>query len=124
MKKVAYLILIFCFCLSEAKVILPYIEYVVNYEYISKELCVYINDPSTMCEGSCYLDQQIFEVQQSKDQKNRELPKEIEQRTLSMVELDYPEFNILNDQYSIHQYYFEFVSKESTSSPPTPPPQC
>lgn len=41
------------------KPIIPIIEYVVNYEYISKVLCVNKQTPIMGCNGKCYLMSQL-----------------------------------------------------------------
>lgn len=37
------------------KPVLPVIEYVVNYEYVSKVLCINKDKPKLQCNGKCYL---------------------------------------------------------------------
>jgi len=39
--------------------VLPFIEYSINKEYISKNLCVKKNTPGNCCQGKCYLLEQI-----------------------------------------------------------------
>ena len=41
------------------KPFLPIVEYVVNYEYISKVLCVNKETPIMGCDGKCYLMSQL-----------------------------------------------------------------
>ena len=43
------------------KPVFPYIEYAVNYEHISTELCVNKNNPEMECQGKCHLQKQIVE---------------------------------------------------------------
>jgi len=38
---------------------LPYIEYILNKEYIEKNLCVEKNNPENTCHGKCYLHEQL-----------------------------------------------------------------
>ena len=38
---------------------LPVIDYLVNYDKISKEYCVNIERPELLCNGVCYLKEQI-----------------------------------------------------------------
>ncbi|TRX04031.1 hypothetical protein FNW12_07070 [Flavobacterium gawalongense] len=38
-----------------AKPVLPVLEYVVNYEYISKVLCINKDKPKMQCNGKCHL---------------------------------------------------------------------
>ena len=39
--------------------VLPYVEYAVNKEYISKNLCANKDKPHNYCEGKCYLEKQL-----------------------------------------------------------------
>ncbi len=45
----------------------PIVEYIVNYEYISKVLCVNKETPIMGCNGKCYLMSQL--ANQSEDEK-------------------------------------------------------
>lgn len=49
------------------KPFLPLVEYVVNYEYISKVLCVNKETPIMGCDGKCYLISQL--ANSSEDEK-------------------------------------------------------
>ena len=52
------------------KGLFPYIEYELNYEYISEELCINLDDDLSACKGKCYLNSQIklFVGDQNSDQ--------------------------------------------------------
>jgi hypothetical protein len=39
--------------------VLPYIDYAINKDYISKNLCINKDIPGNCCHGKCYLDEQI-----------------------------------------------------------------
>ncbi len=41
------------------RIVFPLIEYTVNYNYITEELCVEKDNPDNNCHGSCYLSKQI-----------------------------------------------------------------
>lgn len=41
------------------KPVLPVFEYIVNYEYISKVLCVNKDKPKMQCNGKCHLMQEL-----------------------------------------------------------------
>ena len=41
------------------RAIIPYIEYSLNYQYISEELCLNLDDDLSSCAGSCYVNSQI-----------------------------------------------------------------
>lgn len=44
----------------------PFIDYALNYDYISKVLCINKDKPKTKCNGKCYLMQEL-EQQQKED---------------------------------------------------------
>lgn len=51
MKKIIFIIVLVLLI----KPILPVLEYVVNYEYISKVLCINKDRPQLQCNGKCHL---------------------------------------------------------------------
>ena len=51
------------------KLIFPVIDYVVNYNYISKVLCVNKDKPMLHCNGKCYLYKQLLKAQQESAEK-------------------------------------------------------
>ncbi|MDI6031864.1 hypothetical protein QLS91_02135 [Flavobacterium sp. LB2P84] len=51
MKKIIFIIVF----IMLVKPILPVLEYVVNYEYISKVLCINKDKPKMQCNGKCHL---------------------------------------------------------------------
>ena len=54
-KKILFLLALFMLL----KPVLPVIDYVVNYEYISKVLCVNKAKPKLQCNGKCHLMQEM-----------------------------------------------------------------
>ena len=44
----------------------PFIEYMINYDYISKVLCINKNKPELSCNGKCHL-MKILKKEQEKD---------------------------------------------------------
>ncbi|MGB1043087.1 MAG: hypothetical protein ACPGU6_06815 [Tenacibaculum sp.] len=58
--------------------IAPFVEYVINYDYISKVLCINKDKPELQCNGKCQLMQKL-EKQQDDDFKS-----------LRIVQEDYP----------------------------------
>nr|WP_314898124.1 hypothetical protein [uncultured Flavobacterium sp.] len=51
MKKIIFIIVL----IMLVKPVLPVLEYVVNYEYISKVLCINKDKPKMQCNGKCHL---------------------------------------------------------------------
>ncbi len=46
---------------------LPYFEYVINKEYIEKNLCVEKDNPDNDCHGKCYLHEQLNKQSETQD---------------------------------------------------------
>ena len=57
------------------RAIIPYIEYSINYLYISEELCINLDDDLSSCAGSCYVNSQI-KLLVGQDDSNQGLPLE------------------------------------------------
>ena len=51
MKKIIFIIVLILL----VKPVLPVLEYVINYEYISKVLCINKDKPKLQCNGKCHL---------------------------------------------------------------------
>jgi len=47
------------------KPVFPFIEYVVNYEYITKSLCVNKEKPQMQCNGKCHLMKELAKAAES-----------------------------------------------------------
>ena len=60
-KKIVFLLALFIL----VKPVLPVIDYVVNYEYISKELCVNKAKPKMKCNGKCHLMKELAKVSEN-----------------------------------------------------------
>lgn len=64
MKKIALIIVLFMFL----KPLFPVLEYAVNYEYISKVLCVNKAKPMMHCNGKCHLMKELAKAQETEKQ--------------------------------------------------------
>lgn len=120
--KVAITILII-FCFAEITPLLPYLEYCVNYDYISEVLCVEKDKPLSICNGKCYLSQQLKEAQETEEQDKKIVT--VEQEKIPMIvatrlSIKYL-FPIVN---SPQQYeYYRFSVKDLFALTPKPPPK-
>ncbi len=61
MKKILFLLALFMLL----KPALPVIDYVVNYEYITKVLCVNKAKPKLQCNGKCHLKKELAKTSES-----------------------------------------------------------
>jgi len=59
MIRVKAIILLLIFSLSLLKPFTPYLEYYLNYDYITEVLCINKNEPITVCDGKCFLADQL-----------------------------------------------------------------
>ena len=121
--KIAIGILI-VFCFAEIRPLLPYLDYFVNYEYISEVLCINKEKPMSTCNGNCYLSQQLKEAQQTEKQ-DKKIPT-VEQERIPMIvyNSELPKFLITVLEAKQYFQFYQFSIKDLSISPPTPPPKC
>ena len=121
--KIAIGILI-VFCFAEIRPLLPYLDYFVNYEYISEVLCINKEKPMSTCNGKCYLSQQLKEAQQTEKQ-DKKIPT-VEQERIPMIvyNSELPKFLITVSEAKKYFQFYQFLIKDLSISPPTPPPKC
>tara|TARA_B100001057_G_C22509899_1_gene817457 strand:+ start:395 stop:769 length:375 start_codon:yes stop_codon:yes gene_type:complete len=121
--KIAIGILII-FCFAEIRPLLPYVDYFVNYEYISKVLCINKDEPIPTCNGKCYLSQQLKEAQET-EKKDKGIPT-VEQERIPMIfyDYDFPKVVVVNSTSNKISNFYQFAIKELVNSQPTPPPKC
>ena len=112
------------FCFSEIRPALPFLEYFIDFEYISEVLCINKDKPMSTCNGKCYLTQQLKETQDSKN-KDKSIPTtKLERIPMIVCNHTFPKFVITDYSSQKQMPYYQFSIKESSFSPPTPPPKC
>lgn len=52
-----------------------YITFKINQDYIAQELCINLDKPEVMCQGKCFLDDQLAKVNTNQPTKNSTPPK-------------------------------------------------
>lgn len=106
------------------KPVLPVLEYVVNYEYISKVLCVNKDKPKMKCNGKCHLMQELA--------KSSESEKPISDKKITIQEFEilfFQEINSFKTQYVFYQdskqtnykysNLYSYLNSSSAFHPPT-----
>lgn len=120
MHKTIYILLFVFFF----KPIFPFLEYVLNYNYIVAELCENKSKPQLKCNGKCYLAKQLAknvstESDTSSDKKTNTLKNDIE------IFNEYEElafiFNGFLTQNSINDYYSNLYFHSNNSDLFRPP---
>ncbi|HSD13512.1 MAG TPA: hypothetical protein VLB74_02570 [Flavobacterium sp.] len=104
--KNAIVIVVFLFFL---KPVLPVVEYVLNYDYIVKELCENKAKPEMKCNGKCHLMKELAKVSEndnpaSKDKKTFHTEFEIlfleKSPSFEIVNLNTPVQEKINERYN------------------------
>ena len=67
MRVLVTLVFLGIYGLSLIKPYSPYIDYAINYQKISTELCENISKPELSCHGKCYLKKEVKKVSKSED---------------------------------------------------------
>lgn len=55
--------------------VIPYLEYLINYDYIKNELCENKDVPESNCNGMCHVKKQIKKIDNSDDKQDSPIPK-------------------------------------------------
>lgn len=120
MKKIIYLLALFIL----VKPVLPVIDYAVNYEYISKVLCVNKDKPKMHCNGKCHLMKELAKASEndkpiSSDKKNTSQESEIlffeKIKTFQLASICFDDCPKTNSDYSDLYYY---LNSDSVFRPP------
>ena len=122
MKQTLFIIIGILFLL---KPVIPLLEYMVNYDYIAKELCENKNKPELKCNGKCHLKKELAKISeeekpQSQDKKHQ--TSEIEILYFSKVADITFSLTFCFSQKSINSHYlnlYKGVCTNSTFHPPT-----
>lgn len=120
MKKITLIITFFILF----KPLFPIVEYVVNYEYVSKVLCVNKEKPELKCNGKCHLMKELAEVAENEKpiSDNKIVIKEIEvlfYQELKLIEfskLFVAKYLFLNANYS---NLYTYLNSCSVFHPPS-----
>jgi hypothetical protein len=81
----SFLTLGFLFFAIGAYLILPVVpifDYLINKDYIAKNLCVNKDKPKSCCKGKCYLVKQLKKTSQHSSEQKNEPPKRMQFREL------------------------------------------
>lgn len=66
MKVLTSILLIF---IISVRSFLPLLDYVINYDYISTQLCENRDKPELLCNGKCYVKKELTQNQSTKNQQ-------------------------------------------------------
>jgi len=102
--------------------LIPVLDYVVNYDYITQELCVNRYEPETLCNGVCYL---TNEISKSVDDNSQSQNKTISTKQLDVFYINSFEesqtenpIEIEKSGYFHYRDHYQFIFISSLLKPP------
>lgn len=99
----------------------PYIEYVINYDYISKVLCINQDKPEMKCDGKCHLKKQINKSAEESNDPQKTIIENRNDNFVFIIEQNFDLTKTISDQNS-----FNYISENYNQIfkiVPTPPPK-
>lgn len=121
MKKLAFLIIIVLFI----KPVFPVIDYAVNYDYISKVLCINKEKPAMHCNGKCHLMKELAKASETEKPISSDKKQNVnvlndlfveELDTFNLVVIDRKDKPSLNSKYT---NLYSHLDSYSIFHPPT-----
>lgn len=99
--------------------IAPFVEYAINYDYISKVLCINKDKPELACNGKCHVMQEL-EKQQQQDFNSLQIS--MEEYPIGFVELlSIPKiqlFNVKKERPTFYHQNYHYLAGSSVFHPP------
>ncbi len=120
MKKILFLLAL----IMLLKPVLPVIDYVVNYEYISKVLCINKAKPKLQCNGKCHLMKELAKTSETEtpiSSNKKTVSRELEVlffeeiNSFKITSIFFDKKQIVNNNYSDLYYY---LNSDSVFRPP------
>jgi hypothetical protein len=107
------------------KPVLPVIDYVINYDYISTKLCENIDKPVLKCNGKCHLGTQLSKTSNKSDDESSEPLRVIFESFLPVFistsqEVKFNSFidEIYNKDSFCYANSYRFLHEHKTDKPP------
>lgn len=117
--------MLLAFCSTELSHFFPFVEYYINFDYITEVLCINKDKPQTSCQGTCYLKDQIQETQQkSPNNQNKSVNEWTKTNLLFFEHHGFENKNTLLTNHSKQNIAYLFSIQENSETPPIPPPRA
>jgi len=81
---------------------IPVIDYMVNKDYIAKNLCINKNKPKSCCKGKCHMIKQLQKVNQNQEKDSKDTSKRVQVKEPDEFILNSPSYfysEIIRTQY-------------------------
>ncbi len=123
MKQLGSLLLLSFFCFSILRPLTPYLDYYLNYNYISNVLCINKDEPELQCNGKCHLTQELSKANEATNPNDKSIPHiEFDKFPIICQSFTGITFSTALEEKSLFQAY-QFSVKNYFFQPDTPPPQ-
>ncbi len=123
MKRILAFFFVLLYAISLLRPVSPLVEYVINYQSISTELCENLDKPELECNGKCHLSKQFKKQKESSEQQSFRLKIKWQDYPVGFV-------NCLKQVNNNFYYYFlervfplEMVLTKGVKSPIDYPPR-
>ena len=118
-QRISSLFLVFLYLVAMLKPIAPFVEYAINYDYISKVLCINTDKPELSCNGKCQLMQKL-EEQQEKDYQSLRI--QMDEYPIGFVKsIDIKQNNFSDDLLKVNHFYknqYTYLNAYNVFHPP------
>jgi len=120
-QRIIALLLLLIYVLNPFKVLQPYLNYKINYSYISSVLCENKNKPSMGCNGKCHLAKELKKAAQQESENNKSVSQNSEVPEILVGEMHYafsPLIFLFDKEYA--PFLSRFASRGSDHLAPPP----
>ena len=123
MRSVIGYVLLGIICFTEMTTVMPWLEYVWNYDYISQVLCINKEEVERSCNGKCFLMTRLAQAEEEKSSPVKRVPTvDLEKTPFILNSSGYYPVNIA--PYKRTNFpEIEMNYLENTLLPSTPPPK-
>ena len=109
-----------------AKPVIPFLEYIVNYDYIVKELCENKEKPELKCNGKCHLMKELAKTAEDNKNTSSDKKQNVKQEIEVLFYQDFKSLSCSNSYVftnnkinSVYQNLYALTAIQSTFHPPT-----
>ena len=111
------------YLLAMVRPLVPLMEYVANYDYIATVLCENKDRPYLECNGKCYLEEQLKNVNHDDHEHNSKAPL-IDMSEYPISIIDQNEVNIVSiGEFKTRPYSYEALMAQNSDNKLLRPPQ-
>lgn len=109
-----------------ARPVIPFLEYVINYDYIVKELCENKEKPALKCNGKCHLAKQLAKAAEEEKSGSSDKKQNVKQEIEIVFCVDIKAITFVNYETitikkidSVYQNLYNSTALQSIFHPPT-----